>query len=158
MARIDPGLGELLRYVGELVDQGAEREYQAMGLSYRARYTPVFRAISAGAETVTDITDRTFLTQGAVSQSVGLMELDGLIKRYPLGDGRKSGIRLTARGEKLLQTLQAHWSATFAAIRTLESEIGYPLLKVLETTARALERKDFSARLRTRKRTAAPVS
>jgi hypothetical protein len=53
-----PGLGELLRYVGELGDQGAEEEYRAMNLSYRARYTPVLRALSAGAETITDITAR----------------------------------------------------------------------------------------------------
>ena len=48
-----PGLGELLRYVGELVEQGAEEHYRAMRLDYRARYTPVLRALAAGASTVT---------------------------------------------------------------------------------------------------------
>lgn len=143
-----PGLGELLRYLGELVEQGADREYRAMGLSYRPRYTPVLRALGDGARTVTDITARTYLTQGAVSQTVGLMEADGLIARHPLDDGRKSGLRLTARGEDLLRTLRTHWSTTFAAIRALEAEVGSPLMQVLEDTARALEREDFSARLR----------
>jgi len=150
-SRIRPGLGELLRYVGELVDQGAEAEYQAMGFSYRPRYTPLFRALSAGAQTVTEITGRTYLTQGAVSQSVGLMEADGLLERYRLDDGRKSGIRLTERGEELLRVLQTHWATTFAAIRTLEAEIGSPLLETLEKTACALERRDFSTRLRNAK-------
>ncbi len=65
-----PGLGELLRHLSELVDQGAEEQYRAMGLNYRARYTPVLRAIVAGAATVTDITEATYLTQGAVSQTI----------------------------------------------------------------------------------------
>jgi DNA-binding MarR family transcriptional regulator len=143
-----PGLGELLRYVGELVDQGAEEEYRAMNLSYRARYTPVLRALSAGAETITDITARSHLTQGAISQSVALMIADGLVARHNLEDGRKSGVHLTARGKKLLKKLEPHWVGTFAAIEALEREIGHPLLQVLEDTARALERQGFGARLR----------
>ena len=55
-SREKPGLGELLRYVSELVEQGAEEHYRAMSLNYRARYTPVLRALHAGAQTVTDIT------------------------------------------------------------------------------------------------------
>ncbi|MDK1374840.1 MULTISPECIES: MarR family transcriptional regulator [unclassified Sinorhizobium] len=143
-----PGLGELLRYVGELVDQGAEEEYRAMRLSYRARYTPVMRALSAGAETVTEITSLSSLTQGAISQSVRLMEADGLVARHRLEDGRKNGVHLTARGRELLKRLEPHWATTFAAIGALEKEIGHPLLEVLAKTARALERQGFGARLR----------
>lgn len=143
-----PGLGELLRYVGELVDQGADAHYRALGLSYRPRYTPLLRAISAGAETVTDITARTHLTQGAISQTVGLMVSDGIVARHRLEDGRKSGIHLTPKGEALLTTLEPHWRHTFAAIDALEKEIGHPLLRALEGAARALERQDFAARLK----------
>ncbi len=148
VSRIRPGLGELLRYVGELVDQGAEAQYHTLDLNYRARYTPVLRAISAGAETVTDITARTRLTQGAVSQTVGLMVADGIVARHALDDGRKSGIHLTIQGKELLKTLEPRWQRTFAAIEALEKEIGHPLLRVLEDAARALERQDFAARLR----------
>lgn len=80
-SRMKPGLGELLRYVGELVDQGAEAHYRTLALNYRPRYTPVLRAISAGAETVTDITARSRLTQGAISQTVGLMVAEGIVAR-----------------------------------------------------------------------------
>jgi DNA-binding MarR family transcriptional regulator len=146
-ARGKPGLGELLRHVGELVEQGAEEHYREMSLNYRARYTPVLRTLNAGAETVTDITARTYLTQGAVSQTVGLMEADGLILRHPVDDGRKSGIQLTRAGRTLLNKLEQHWALTFAAIAALEAEIGHPLLQVLENTAQALEQQGFSARL-----------
>ena len=143
-----PGLGELLRYVGELVESGAEEEYRAMKLTYRPRYTPVLRAMSAGAETVTDITERSKLTQGAISQTVSLMQKDGLVERHALDDGRKSAIRLTRQGKKLLGALEPHWDVTFAAIRELEREIGRPLIQTLADAATALERSDFAERLR----------
>ncbi|RVD57645.1 MarR family transcriptional regulator [Mesorhizobium sp. M2D.F.Ca.ET.185.01.1.1] len=146
--RIKPGLGELLRFVGELVDQGAEAQYRALNLNYRARYTPVLRAVRAGAESVTDITARTRLTQGAISQTIGLMVADGIVARHGLEDGRKSGVHLTARGEELLETLEPLWLCIFKAIDQLEKEIGHPLLRVLEDAALALERQDFAARLR----------
>ena len=59
------GLGELLRYVSELVELGADEHYQQMGVNYRARYTPVLRAIrsvpdpfNAGATTTLTTTAR----------------------------------------------------------------------------------------------------
>nr|WP_294971716.1 MarR family transcriptional regulator [uncultured Pseudomonas sp.] len=143
----EPGLGELLRYVSELVELGAEERYQQMGLNYRARYTPVLRAIRSGAQTVTEITARTHLTQGAISQTVGQMEADGVISRQRGDDGRKSVIQLTPAGKRLVSTLNSHWAATFEAIEQLENEIGHPLRRVLEDTAKALERQGFSQRL-----------
>lgn len=143
-----PGLGELLRYVGELVEQGSEDRYRTLGLDYRARYTPVIRALSAGAETVTEIVARSHLTQGAISQSVALMAKDGLIRHHSLGDGRKNGIHFTPKGRNLVAKLQPHWDVIFRAIETLESETGFPLLRGLEETAKALEKKGFAERLR----------
>jgi len=145
--KIQPGLGELLRYVSELVEQGAEDQYRRMSLKYRARYTPVLRALQAGATTVTDITARTRLTQGAISQTVALLETDGLISRHTVEDGRKSGIALTAAGRKLVAQLDQHWTVTFAAIEQLEKEIGHPLRAALEAAATALENENFAARL-----------
>lgn len=146
-SRMKPGLGELLRYVGELVDQGAEAHYRTFALNYRPRYTPVLRAISAGAQTVTDITARSRLTQGAISQTIGLMVAEGIVVRHGLEDGRKSGVHLTDQGKRLLAVLEPHWQRTFAAIAALEKEIGHPLLRALEDAASALERQDFAVRI-----------
>ncbi len=146
-SRERPGLGELLRYVGELVEQGAEEHYRTMSLNYRPRYTPVLRALLAGAQTVTDITARIHLTQGAISQTVALLESEGLIARHAVNDGRRSGIQLTETGRMLVAKLEEHWGATFAAIANLEDEIGYPLRQALEGAAQALELQGFSARI-----------
>jgi DNA-binding MarR family transcriptional regulator len=143
-----PGLGELLRYVGELVEQGGEDRYRTLGLDYRARYTPVMRALSLGAETVSEIVARSHLTQGAISQSVALMTKDGLIEHHALSDGRKNGIHLTPKGRDLLARLEPHWDVIFRAIETLEEETGFPLLRGLEETAKALENRGFAERLR----------
>ena len=142
-----PGLGELLRYTAELIDSGSETAYREMSLNYRPRYTPVLRALAAGAMTVTDITAMTHLTQGAVSQSVSLMEQDGILRRGPLDDGRKSGLHLTDSGEALVSQLKSHWQTLFSAIHQLEKEVGWPLLQVLEETASALKEKDFAQRI-----------
>lgn len=142
-----PGLGELLRYTAELIDSGSQAAYREMSLNYRPRYTPVLRALAAGAMTVTDITAMTHLTQGAVSQSVSLMEQDGILRRGPLEDGRKSGLHLTDSGEALVSQLKSHWQTLFTAIHQLEKEVGWPLLQVLEQTAHALEEKDFAQRI-----------
>lgn len=147
ISKPDPGLGELLRYVSELVDQGAEQHYRELSLAYRPRFTPVLRAIDAGAETVSEITELTHLTQGAVSQSVALLVGDGLLERRAMEDARKSGIGLTPKGKALLKKLQPHWRVTFAAIERLEAEIGFPLREALAATAGALERSSFAARL-----------
>lgn len=147
-SKVTPGLGELLRYVGELVDQGAEEQYRNRGLEYRPRYTPVLRALGAGAETVTDITARSTLTQGAISQTVSLMLKDGILARHQLDDGRKTGLHLTRKGKDLLTRLEPHWAVTFSAIRGLEAEVGHPLLQILTDTAQALERQGFGARLK----------
>lgn len=142
-----PGLGELLRYVNELVEHGAEQHYKQMGLDYRARFTPVLRALQAGASTVTQITAHSHLTQGAISQTVGQMQSEGLINRQRLEDARMSRIELTAHGQQLIARLDQHWATTFEVIEALEQEIGHPLCQVLEQAARALERKGFAQRL-----------
>lgn len=147
IVRPAPGLGELLRYVGELVDRGAGDAYASLGMAYRPRYTPVLRALTLGATTVTDITALTYVTQGAVSQTIALMVADDLVEREQLPDGRKSGIHLTARGRELVASLKPHWEVTFAAIVELEKDIGFPIRRVLADAATALEDKGFEARI-----------
>ena len=146
--RTNPGLGELLRHVTELVDLGADARYRDLSPGYRARYTPVLRAMAAGAATVTDITDATHLTQGAVSQTIALMVADGILVKRPMEDARKSGLHLSPKGRSLLTKLQPNWNVTFEAIAALEAEIGHPLRQVLEATAEALEREGFAQRLK----------
>ncbi len=55
---LEPGLGELLRHLAELVDRGALGVYKDKGLSYRPRYTPIMRALAEGECSIHSITNR----------------------------------------------------------------------------------------------------
>ncbi|MBG6028306.1 MarR family transcriptional regulator [Proteus mirabilis] len=142
-----PGLGELLRYVTELVDNGSDEAYRIRGISCRPRYTPVLRAIKSGAKTVNEITNTLHFTQGAISQTVSLMEKDGIIVRNKLSDGRSAALVLTTSGTELLRQLEQHWDAIFKSIDALEADVGLPVIRTLEKLAQELERIPFSERI-----------
>ncbi|RMB08739.1 MarR family winged helix-turn-helix transcriptional regulator [Eilatimonas milleporae] len=142
-----PGLGELLRHLIDLVDGGTQSVYGKMGLDYRPRYTPLMRGIGRGQSTVTDITAAVQITQGAVSRTAKLMEADGIIHRETGEDSRSSVLRLTEKGLMLLDRLERHWEDTFTAIEDLETEINHPLRDTLTSAISALEADGFSQRL-----------
>lgn len=146
---LKPGLGELLRHLSELFDQGSEAHYLRSNVPIKSRYTPVLRALAEqDAQTVKEITAKLQITQGAVSQTVRLMETDGLIAREPgKNDARESIVKLTSQGHDLINILKEHWRARFAAIEGLESELAIPIRNQLEIIAAALEEKGFSKRI-----------
>lgn len=141
------GIGEMLRYLTELFDSGSEKTYPELTVHYRPRYTPVMRAIVAGATTVSEITSVTFLTQGAVSQTVSLMEKDGLLRREALPDARKNALRLTPLGRSVQRDLEVHWQSIFLAVDRLEKETGLPIMKTLEQTIKALDERSAEGRI-----------
>lgn len=143
-----PGLGELLRHLSDLVDKGSEINYKHHKLSYRPRYTPVLRVLSSGLTSVSEITHSLQITQGAVSQTIKLMADDGLIvKQQGKKDGRETAIILTKTGKALVKQLESHWCARFEAIENLAQETGIAIEQNLLTLIGALEYKDFSQRI-----------
>lgn len=145
--RGEPGLGELLRHLTELVDGGSRRHYRAVGVRYRPRYTPVMRALGEGPLTVGQLQARVRVTQGAVSQTVKLLESERLARREPTDDGRSLAVVLTDRGRALRRALVAQWALRLQVIEQLEAEIGTPLRQVLTDAIDALEADGFDARL-----------
>ena len=145
---IKPGLGQLLRHLKELVDGEADAFYAADGLDYRPRYTPIMRALAADSHAVGELSEITGLSQGAVSQTIKLMERDGFISLTSGGDARRTVVSLSAQGRDLLDYLQDHWRCTFQAIDELEREIGVPLRRVLADAIERLEDVSFGDRLR----------
>ncbi|MEG3641334.1 methyltransferase domain-containing protein [Magnetococcus sp. PR-3] len=147
MTSHEPGLGERLRQLTELVDRGAQQAYDQKGLPYRPRYTPIMRALGDGICTVKEITARLSVTQGAISQTIKQMEQDGLIRRTPGQDARQQILSLTETGAHLQTLLYQHWQATFTAIEHLEREIGTPLRLHLGHAIDALSQQGFAARI-----------
>jgi len=143
-----PGLGELLRHVTDLVDGGAERAYRRQAIRYRPRYTPIMRRLADGPATVSELTAAAIVSQGAVSQTLKLMQTDGLVQRSAGEDARRSVVSLTDKGWSLLDRLMIHWDSTFRAIDALEAEIDAPIRDILGRMVRALEQHGFDDRIR----------
>jgi len=143
----EEGLGTLLRTLTDRIDRGSEARYRALKLPMRARYTPILRALGHETLTVSDIVARSLATQGAISQTVKLMEEDGLLRRAPTADGRTRTLMLTRKGQALHDRLLQHWDARFDAIANLEQEIGAPLRKILSDAIQSLDRQTFQHRI-----------
>ena len=141
------GPGEMLRYLSGHFDSSSEKMYPDLPVDYRSRYTPVLRAIAAGALTISDIKSMTLLTQGAVSQTVALMEKDGILERISLTDGRKQALLLTSAGRTVQCRLDVHWQALFLSIEILEQETGVSLMAALQKTIKALESRSAEERI-----------
>lgn len=146
---LKPGLGELLRHLSELFDSGSEAHYKKANIPIKSRYTPVLRALAeVDAQTVKEITAQLQITQGAVSQTIRLMEKDGFIEREQgKKDARETFIKLTNKGKALTKILNPQWQARFDAIEDLEKELAIPIRSQLQVIATALEKKDFSERI-----------
>lgn len=148
MTQIDnPGLGEVLRHLTELLDRGSEAHYHDIGLETRARYTPLLRRLGEGDMTVSALQQKLRITQGAISQTVKLMQQEGLVRRVAAADRRSQKIRLTQKGQALRRQLTAQWRLRFNAIDRLEQEIGVPLRRHLDQAIEALEGEGFDRRL-----------
>jgi len=141
------GLGTLLRHLTDLVDGGSEEHYRTLGIPFRPRYTPLLRALGEEILTVSELCERTCVTQGAVSQTLTLMERDGLIRRLPGRDRRQRTVELTDRGRELYPRLVEQWGLRLAAIEHLEAEIRLPLRTALADAIEALGRRSFCERI-----------
>ena len=153
------GLGELLRHLIDLLDSDAERANARLGAGpqFRARYTPIMRALDGEPLSITELQKRVRITQGAVSQTVKLMESDGLLRRVESEDRRSRKVGLTKKGKTLRDRLEGEWDLRLAAIAELETEIGVPLRRNLLRAIASLDRESYDHRIeKIRERRAPP--
>ena len=143
------GLGELLRHLTDLLDSDADRANARMGVGpyFRARYTPIIRAMGDGPVSITELQKRIRITQGAISQTVKLMLADGLLRRVESDDRRTHKVALTKKGEMARHRLLEEWEIRLAAIAELEAEIEVPLRSNLEQAISSLERVSYDCRI-----------
>jgi DNA-binding MarR family transcriptional regulator len=143
-----PTLGTLLRHLIELLDGAVEQSYRDAGLNYRARYTPVVRALLAGEPiSIRTISERAGITHSAASQTVALMASNGLVQVLAGKDARERVVALSPAARALLPTLERHWRATESAARELEREIDAPVAAILMSAIEALDRRSFGERI-----------
>ena len=148
MVTASPTLGTLLRHLVELLDRDVEAAYEAAGLTWRPRYTPVLRALMAlGPASIRALSQKIGITHSAVSQTVSQMAKDGLVELRPGADARERIVALSAKTEAMIPALQKQWAATNAAADQLDSELSAPLSKIAAEALEALTHQPFGARI-----------
>ncbi|HTZ69097.1 MAG TPA: MarR family transcriptional regulator [Acetobacteraceae bacterium] len=142
-----PTLGTLLRHLIEVLDGAVEEGYKHAGLDYRARYTPIVRALmDSEIVSIKLLAHRAGVTHSAASQTVAQMAKAGLVDIRPGLDAREHLISFSLNAVKIIPTLQELWQATNAAATELDAELPYPLSKLLKITIATLERRSFADR------------
>jgi DNA-binding MarR family transcriptional regulator len=87
------------------------------------------------------------VTHSAMSQTITAMRREGLVQSSPGTDARTRTVALTHKGRAQVPFLEAEWRATEAAVAELETEVPYPLTRVVADLAAALERRSFLDRI-----------
>lgn len=141
--------GTQLRHLIELLDGAVGASYEAAGLVYRPRYTPIMRVLMAQEPTTTGaVAEAAGITQPAATQTIALMVKDGLVSVEPSPhDARQKMIRLTQQGRDMIPALKQCWQATAIAAASLEADLPFPLGEVLQSAISALADKPFGARI-----------
>lgn len=115
---------------------------------YRTRYSAVIRLLVAdGPSSIRQIADRLGITHSGASQLVAEMERRGLLELRAGADARQRRVRLTAKAKRLLPAIDAEWEATDAASAALDAELPYPLSRLIDDLAAALDHRRFRDRI-----------
>lgn len=145
-----PGLGTQLRHLIDLLDGAVGDAYDAAGLDYRPRYTPVMRALASGkALSISQIAQQAHITQPAATQTVSLMLKADLLQTEASSlDARQKMVRLSPHGKAILPKLKRCWAATKAAADSLDADMSHPLSDALAEAIAALEQRPFGERIK----------
>jgi DNA-binding MarR family transcriptional regulator len=138
-----------MRLLQARMDRDIQKIYDEAKLDVHPGYVLELLSLDAGRPmTIAELATSLEKTHSAMSQKVAAMKRAGLVRTAPGRDGRSKHVLLTPKAKRLVGRLAAEWQATQAVIAEIESEIGYPLARVVTDVERALERKSFYDRLK----------
>lgn len=143
-----PTLGTLVRHLIELLDGEVEAAYEAAGLAWRPRYTPVLRGlISLGPTSIRGLALRIGISHSAASQTVAQMTKDGLVELKRGADARERIVAMTPKAQAMVPALQRQWAAVNAAADQLDDELSAPLSGIIREAINALSQRPFGKRI-----------
>ncbi|WP_235075744.1 MarR family winged helix-turn-helix transcriptional regulator [Asticcacaulis sp. AC460] len=141
-------MGALVRHLIECLDGEVEKSYEAQGLAWRPRYTPVLRALmELGPASIKTVALKIGISHSAVSQTVSQMTREGLVELRKGDDGRERILVLTAKTQVMVPELQRHWLAVNAAADQLDAELSAPLSSIVREALAALDARRFGERI-----------
>lgn len=141
-------LGALVRHLIELLDGEVEAAYEAAGLDWRPRYTPVLRGLmTLGPASIKALALRIGISHSAVSQTVAQMTRDALVELTPGADARERIVALTPKAQAMVPALERQWAAINLAADQLDGELSTPLSGLVREAIDALEQRPFGERI-----------
>ena len=138
-----------LKLLLDAMDDDIARLYAQRGVAgVRPRFSmTLIRLHHLGPLTIRQLAGEVEVTHSAMSQTITAMRREGLVQSSPGADARTRTITLTDKGRAQVPFLEAEWRATEAAVAELETEVPYPLTRVVADLAAALERRSFLDRI-----------
>jgi DNA-binding MarR family transcriptional regulator len=138
-----------LRRLQETMDADIGRLYDEAGVDgvKPSHVMELLRLAARGPMTIAELAASVERTHSATSQKVTAMRIAGLVRTKPGRDARTRVVALTAKSRRIVPRLAAEWRATEAAVAEIESEIPYPLSRVVTDIAAALTRQAFRDRI-----------
>jgi DNA-binding MarR family transcriptional regulator len=138
-----------LRLLLDAMDADIARLYEEAGIDglKPSFVMELIRLHTRGPMTITELAESVQRTHSAISQKVAAMRAAGLVRTKPGADARSKKVMLTAKARGIVDRLAAEWRATEAAVAEIESEIPYPLSRVVTDIEDALGRKSFHDRI-----------
>jgi DNA-binding MarR family transcriptional regulator len=138
-----------LRLLQAAMDADIARVYAEAGVAgLKPSYVmELLRLHARGPMTITELAESVQRTHSAASQKVAAMRAAGWVRTTAGSDARSKTVTLTAKARRITGRLAAEWRATEAAIADIETEIPYPLSRVVTDIEEALQRKSFHDRI-----------
>jgi len=138
----------LHRLLASLDDEIAELYAERRITGLRPRFTgPLIRLGRRGPMTIGELAAELRVTHSAMSQTVGALRREGLVRSRPGADARTRLVELTEKAREVVPFLEAEWRATERALAELEDEIPYALSQVVRDLQEALGRRRFRDRV-----------
>lgn len=115
----------------------------------RPRFTAAMLVLSAlGSMTVRELAQQVGVTHSAMSQTVAHLRREGMVSSTAGVDARTQVVILSGRGRELVPFLDRAQHAGADAWKDLETELDYPIERVVADLRAALARRSFLQRLR----------
>lgn len=145
-------LASRLRRLSDAMMEEMEALYRELGLPFRPRWFPLFRALErSAAVSITDLARALGLSHTAVKNIAEEMIREGLVRAAAdPGDDRRRMLRLTPQGRRLGRRLEPVWREVQAAVTELMREAQADLSRDLARFEAGFRRHSIADRTRRR--------
>jgi DNA-binding MarR family transcriptional regulator len=141
-------VGTQLRTLFEQMDGDVAVALAELGLAgYRPRFSPYVTVLVERPASVRELAAAVGVTHSAASQTIAAMVRGGWAAQRVGADARERIVELTDATRAALPAIRAEWEVTAAAMDALDRELPYPLSRLADELAVALERASFRARI-----------